>query len=493
MTKKTALLAELHTVQYRSDPSERWLAAVDEGRALLVRIPDREHDAVPDHQVLWHALRNGDGLQGILDALTAGGLSATPHFALLSWTHTSVRVFVRGDAVVKVRTHDGEQMLSGEGVSTWLEQTLEAAHSFAMLGGIDAENSSSASLLPLLGGVVFARTISSSLANVSVPANASTSVELGASKTAQLSASRASAGKSATPRVTDQAPPIGEPVADPAAAEQTIVLAQTLAHSDVISSHEAEQHLSASSDAHLGDRSAEDDESFDQLFGATIVHGVQAAGRTHAPEPSEAAPDSPTTPASPPATVRAVTIVNAVQTAPEPSQTAGLGAQIELPSFITGQIPVAATAAAGDHDGETIMSDDLRALRRKAAKAASKSGAGEHEVLSYHLVMPNGSLEQLTVPIIIGRAPSVSQVSGGKLPRLISVGSADQDISRSHLQFELAGDTVVVTDLQSRNGTLISLPGKEPQRLRSAEPTAIVTGTVIDLGGGVVITLGASA
>ena len=47
--------------------------------------------------------------------------------------------------------------------------------------------------------------------------------------------------------------------------------------------------------------------------------------------------------------------------------------------------------------------------------------------------------------------------------------------------------TVVVTDLHSRNGTLIALPGKSPQKLRAGEPTSVIAGTVIDLGSGVTL------
>jgi pSer/pThr/pTyr-binding forkhead associated (FHA) protein len=83
----------------------------------------------------------------------------------------------------------------------------------------------------------------------------------------------------------------------------------------------------------------------------------------------------------------------------------------------------------------------------------------------------------------------VSKVSGGQVPRLVSLGSADQDISRNHVQFQVEGDTVVVTDLHSRNGTIVVLPGKPPQKLRQGEPTAVIVGTVVDLGGGVTLTV----
>ncbi len=104
------------------------------------------------------------------------------------------------------------------------------------------------------------------------------------------------------------------------------------------------------------------------------------------------------------------------------------------------------------------------------------------------LELSTGGREALTQPILVGRAPSVSKVSSGLVPRLVTI-PGDKDISRNHAQFALEGDTVVVTDLHSRNGTAVILPGKPPQLLRQGEPTAVLVGTVIDLGGGVTLTV----
>ena len=57
----------------------------------------------------------------------------------------------------------------------------------------------------------------------------------------------------------------------------------------------------------------------------------------------------------------------------------------------------------------------------------------------------------------------------------------------------MEGETVVVTDLHSRNGTVIVLPGKPPQKLRGGESTSVIVGTVVDLGGGVTLSVGQDA
>ncbi len=161
---------------------------------------------------------------------------------------------------------------------------------------------------------------------------------------------------------------------------------------------------------------------------------------------------------------------------------------------VEGEVPVEEEVAvdrAGDHDGHTVLTSDIAKLR--AERAAKRGGSTPLEpaapVPEVFLVLSGGSREPLTQPILVGRSPSVSQVSGGQMPRLVTVGTPDQDISRTHVRFVLEGGTVVVTDLHSRNGTLVVLPGKEPQKLRAGEPTSVIAGTVVDLGGGITLTI----
>ena len=143
------------------------------------------------------------------------------------------------------------------------------------------------------------------------------------------------------------------------------------------------------------------------------------------------------------------------------------------------------------HDGETVMTSDIAKLRGKRRTKAGESApptppAAQKLVL---VITPTGAREPLTQPILMGRSPSVGKVSGGQIPRLVTIGTVDQDISRNHAQFALEGGTVVITDLHSRNGTLVALPGKSAQKLRAGEPTSVIVGTVVDFGGGVTVTV----
>ncbi|WP_349899387.1 FHA domain-containing protein [Parafrigoribacterium soli] len=154
--------------------------------------------------------------------------------------------------------------------------------------------------------------------------------------------------------------------------------------------------------------------------------------------------------------------------------------------------PAIAAPESGDHDGHTIASVDIAKLRatRKARKAEPQAPAPVQPAApALCLELADGSRESLAQPVLVGRAPSAGKVSGARMPRLLTVSGTDQDISRNHVQFAVEGGTVVVTDLHSRNGTMAILPGRSPQQLRQGEPTSVIVGTVIDLGGGVTFTV----
>jgi hypothetical protein len=131
----------------------------------------------------------------------------------------------------------------------------------------------------------------------------------------------------------------------------------------------------------------------------------------------------------------------------------------------------------------TVMVEDIAALRaqRRAERGRDQSAPPAPR---FSVELPSGEVEVLDQSIIVGRAPSASRVSGSAVPRLVTIMTPNQDISRSHVQIAVEGDTVVVTDLHSMNGTLVTVPGRNPQRLREGEPTAVLAGTLLDLGDG---------
>ena len=97
----------------------------------------------------------------------------------------------------------------------------------------------------------------------------------------------------------------------------------------------------------------------------------------------------------------------------------------------------------------------------------------------------DGSTAEVDRPVLIGRAPSPDR-SSSRSPRLMTVPSANHDISRTHLEVAPAGWQIVVTDLNSTNGTVLVRPGAvDRQQLAPGEPVPVQLGSVIELGDGV--------
>ncbi len=99
------------------------------------------------------------------------------------------------------------------------------------------------------------------------------------------------------------------------------------------------------------------------------------------------------------------------------------------------------------------------------------------------LQFSTGQLIELDRRVVVGRSPSVERVSGDDLPQLVQVESPEQDISRTHVEVRLDGWHVLLVDLDSVNGTVVTLPGRSPERLHPREPYPIVPGAVVDLAG----------
>lgn len=97
------------------------------------------------------------------------------------------------------------------------------------------------------------------------------------------------------------------------------------------------------------------------------------------------------------------------------------------------------------------------------------------------LRMSTGDLIPLDRGVILGRSPAAERPVGGEGPHLVKLPSPGNDISRRHLELSLDGWHVLVTDLNSTNGTLVTRPGREPERLRPDQPTLIEPGTLVTL------------
>jgi hypothetical protein len=103
------------------------------------------------------------------------------------------------------------------------------------------------------------------------------------------------------------------------------------------------------------------------------------------------------------------------------------------------------------------------------------------------LRLSTGDVIALDRSVVMGRNPGANPAGadGEERPHVVRLPSADGDISRTHLRVTIDGWHVLVTDLNSTNGTLVTLPGRDPEQLRPGEPVPIRPGTVVTLADGI--------
>ncbi|MGN6239206.1 MAG: FHA domain-containing protein [Cellulosimicrobium cellulans] len=187
-----------------------------------------------------------------------------------------------------------------------------------------------------------------------------------------------------------------------------------------------------------------------------------------------------------------------------------------------------------DHDGHTVHSSaiaDLRAAAQDAGGAApvppppsfsAPPGPGQQQILARtcaqghanppsrdtcavcggplegdaelairpplgRVLVSTGQAVELDRPVVVGRRPRTPRSQAADLPRLVTVPSPQQDISRSHLEITLEGWHVLVSDMATTNGTTLLRAGQPPRRLHPSEPVLVVDGDVADLGDGVTL------
>jgi hypothetical protein len=95
--------------------------------------------------------------------------------------------------------------------------------------------------------------------------------------------------------------------------------------------------------------------------------------------------------------------------------------------------------------------------------------------------------ERVEAPVYVGRQPRSPRVTGPMLPRLVRVDSPSREVSATHIELRPTAHGLVLTDLQSTNGTVVRQPGTGVRRLESGESLPVAPGTLIDIGDGNVI------
>lgn len=134
----------------------------------------------------------------------------------------------------------------------------------------------------------------------------------------------------------------------------------------------------------------------------------------------------------------------------------------ELPDFLRDD---AAVAPADVPDDRTLFGS-----RRTPARSG------------YALHLTGGRTVPLDRPVILGRNPRPDRHPGARIEPVASPG---KEISGTHLEAVLDGDTLVVRDLDSTNGTIVRPPTGAAALLRGGSASRVPIGTELDLGDGV--------
>ena len=116
-------------------------------------------------------------------------------------------------------------------------------------------------------------------------------------------------------------------------------------------------------------------------------------------------------------------------------------------------------------------------------KAAADSGGLLPPAYSFRIGY-EGSPVNLDTVVFIGRKPAPPRIATSERLRLVTVESPNSDVSRTHLEIRQRGSSVIVTDLNSVNGSTVVIPGNPPRRMRQGESLVVTPGTFIDIGDG---------
>ncbi|GAA1235052.1 hypothetical protein JOF42_001068 [Microbacterium phyllosphaerae] len=466
-----------------------WNALIRE-HALLVLPATADPALVADAWNGFDGIRELGPLVDLLAVRSGGSLSSVPDFAAVVVDGDDVRVAVRGVPEIIVETADGQTRITGAEVTTWSERLVRGATRVDVVleSADDAE-------LPILGGVVRAATVA-----------------IDPTAEASLSAIESAPARTLSPEPipTADAAPAPAPVPAPGAPES----AEGSADTDLGAAAVAPVAVPAVvvPPAPVG---------LPSVGGVPPIPPVPPLGVVPPPASTPSTTDAPAS-TDAPATTDAPASTGTTQDEiedepdlsdtllPEPdiadtvmpddeSSTDDSDGADELDEFemLFGQTihrPTSESAApadaglAGDHDGATISAAEARALRRDAPVSPDAptealpvaAGGGRIRVST-------GQVVTLDRTVIIGRRPRSTRASGANLPHLVAVESPQQDISRSHLEVRPEGDTVVVIDLHTTNGSTLLRSGADPVRLHPGEQTIVLSGDVIDLGDGVTV------
>lgn len=440
-----------------------------------------------------------ESLDDLLMRWASAGVDALPAFALVDLGGRDARVVVRGAVSVTVRSGEAEEVVDGAGSPTWIDRIVDGDDYELAMHGVTVESAG----YRVPPGVFPAGAVSASVVGRDRPSpDAPVIVEEPVPVVAADGDS--DLGPALDPRVgltlvdpytdvfvepepaaSEPAPPqpaTSQPAAPPAAAPQPAApqpaasppaapLPGPPAGGEIIGSVPLIEAVPG-----LGGSSGND---YDQLFGATQFRRVEDAAVRPDDEEAAAVAEVGVSPFAAEAgaadrdgRTMAWSQVQALQGTPASGTGTGTGA---APVDPAGTPIVHATRCGNGHLNPTQAS----VCRACGAPIPDQPHVSVPRPVLGRFVFSSGEVVDVARPMLIGRAPKLGGVVSGQPPELVTVPSPDRGVSGTHVETRLEGWQVLVVDRNSTNGTVIQLPGRPPQRLRSGEPFPITPGTTV--------------
>jgi len=418
------------------------------GPTSLVLLEPPTHEWAALINTLWDEVVASSSIVDLASRLAKFNLGELPSFGAFFWTEDGMRSLVRGQvSVIDLAT--GKVVADGKGIQTWSEVGLAGVEHIRV--AVPHDGDATLLELPLVIGAVRASSVvldASEQAQVSSPQGQSrpTDVSGDRSEITTEPLSEVVAVRSAEPA---QRQP--EAQADEAVSNTDTPLGQTaeLPADEIAALANAETELMQSpfdEPAPDSDAAAESDTEPDVAAPQKLESAValnladdRAGGVPPPPalgsEPQSGAPES---------AILAVLCPNGHASPPNSTSCRVCGSPVGT-------------------QGPQLVGPPVLAVLRAS----------------------NGSSAEVDRPVLIGRAPSGDR-SRSRTPRLMTVPSPNHDISRTHLEVVPDDWQIVVTDLNSTNGTILVPPeGGDGQQLAAGEPVPVRVGTVMELGDGV--------
>jgi hypothetical protein len=490
-----------------------WVAVSVPGIWLLAELR-------PEHEIVqrsWSLLSVSEPTEStvdeLLDALVSGGIRATPAFALVRLVDDGARAIARGAASIIVGADGNERAIAAAPGTVWADEPIGAVKSIALRSS--AKHAAEVEL-PMTSGVTMAASIqvwpaveTPPVVRAPMPVDESPANPQAGRSAEEQSRPPEGDAADAAPDTADEEQPsydflFGATQRPPALADESVagepIAGEPIAGEPVIEpawGETAGWHTSAApfvpvttvSDAAASPPADQEPPVALQSESEPVAVGglIDALPwATPAEPPTEDVPRW-----TPPPVVPAGTPIPDAQShtprqppavaAGSPDDVAHTVDRAALLAALNDPPPVTGPSVLAGHCPAGHLSPPHAPVYRVCGTAMPQQDAFEIARPPLGVIrLSTGDTVALDRGVLLGRAPS-EPADGDERPHLVKLASPENDISRNHAEIVLEGWHVFVRDLGSTNGTVVTLPGRAPTRLRTADLQLLEHGSVVTL------------